>query len=84
MPELNVNDLAQAKKATAVLALFALTEELLFPSNPTCLAEAWRVLTTESDELKSISKLLEIDFYILRKNVFRYLEKSGIEGKFYL
>jgi hypothetical protein len=77
MPELNVNDLTQAKKATAALALFGLCEEVIKPSCPVAFVEAWRIVSTESIELKKISTIFEMDIPILQKNIFAYLISKG-------
>jgi hypothetical protein len=73
----------QAKKATAALALFGLCEEVIKPSCPVAFAEAWRIISTESVELKKIATLFEMDLPILQKNIFAYLRFRGfcVKGK---
>lgn len=67
-----------AKQAFAALALFALTEALRDPPSQAILNAAWAVIFTDSDELKKIAALLEMDVEILRENTRAYLQKMGV------
>ena len=67
-----------AKQAIAALALFGLTEALRDPPSQAIFNEAWRIIFTDSDELKKIATLLEEDVEILQKNTHAYLNKMGV------
>jgi hypothetical protein len=75
-------DLTQVKKYAATLALFGLTETIIDPPCPVVFAAAWKIISTESVELKRIATTLEIDFRTLQKDIFKYLKSRGfIEGE---
>jgi hypothetical protein len=79
-----LNDLPKEDRAgIGALALFGLTSALIIPDSIKVFAEAQRIVFTDSSEFKNIAELLEIDISTLRKNVFAYLTRNGVdcEGK---
>ena len=75
----------EARKSIAALCLYGLTEALINPPSLPVFATASRVIFTSSDEFEKIAGLLAMDVDLLRKNVFAYLEASGVrcQGEFY-
>ncbi len=71
------NNLDTEKKVIATLALLGLTESVIDPPSLSVLAEAQRILFTESEEIKQIASLLDMDWLTLQGNIFKYLTLFG-------
>lgn len=66
------------RKGIAALCLFGMTQALIHPPSLAVFTEAQRIVFTESDEFSKIAGMLSVDVSTLRKNVFMFLERSGV------
>lgn len=65
--------------SAAQMALVGLIVALLDPPGVAIFAEAWRIVFSDSVELKRIAAIIEIDFETLQKNTRDYLNAKGFQ-----
>lgn len=79
---MKINDLPKdVRQEVGFYALYGLCYEIISPTRPEMLAEAERILFTESIEIKQLAALLETTIKNLRSEVLQFLKAKGMDTR---